>query len=205
QPEEMELDALVLGAGFAGLHILHNLRAMGLKVLALEGGSGVGGVWYWNRYPGARCDAESLAYCYSFSPVIDAEWRWSERYAGQKEIERYLNFVCDRLDLRKDIRLNTRVTRAVWDEERRHWNFLTEDGRTFRARHFVSAAGPIHTPLWPAIPGRESFRGQMYHTARWMQEEPDFTGLRVGVIGTGSSGIQITPLIAEQAEHLTVF
>lgn len=199
------LDALVLGGGFGGMHMLHELRQMGLKVLALEAGTTVGGAWYWNRYPGARCDVESLVYCYSFSPIIDAEWKWSERYAAQPEILRYMNFVADRLDLRKDIRFNSRLVKASFDKASRLWTFVTEKGDIYRARHFVSSAGPISAPIWPDIPGRDTFKGELYHTALWPQTEPDFTGKRVGVIGTGSSGTQLIPLVAEKAKHLTVF
>lgn len=199
------LDALVLGGGFGGMHMLYQLRGMGLKVLALEAGTTVGGAWYWNRYPGARCDVESLVYCYSFSPIIDAEWRWSERYAAQPEILRYMNFVCDRLDLRKDIRFNSRLVKASFDKATNLWTFVTEKGDTYRARHFVSSAGPISAPIWPDIPGRESFKGDLYHTALWPQQEPDFAGKRVGVIGTGSSGTQLIPVVAQQAKKLISF
>ena len=203
--EPIVLDALVLGGGFGGIHMLHQLREMGLTVLALEAGAGVGGAWYWNRYPGARCDIESLVYCYSFSPIIDDEWSWTERYATQPEIVRYINFVCDQLDLRKDICLNSRLVKATFDKETGFWTFHTENGDVYRARHFVSSAGPISEPIWPDIPGREKFKGEIYHTAKWPQQEPDFRGKRVGVIGTGSSGTQLIPLVAEQAKHLTVF
>ena len=203
--EPIVLDALVLGGGFGGIHMLHQLREMGLTVVALEAGTGVGGAWYWNRYPGARCDIESLVYCYSFSPIIDDEWSWTERYATQPEIVRYINFVCDRLDLRKDICFNSRLVKATFDEEAGFWTFYTENGDVYRARHFVSSAGPISEPIWPDIPGREKFKGEIYHTAKWPQQEPDFRGKRVGVIGTGSSGTQLIPLVAEQAKHLTVF
>ena len=203
--EPIVLDALVLGGGFGGIHMLHQLREMGLTVLALEAGAGVGGAWYWNRYPGARCDIESLVYCYSFSPIIDDEWSWTERYATQPEIVRYINFVCDRLDLRKDICFNSRLVKATFDEEAGFWTLHTENGDVYRARHFVSSAGPISEPIWPDIPGREKFKGEIYHTAKWPQQEPDFRGKRVGVIGTGSSGTQLIPLVAEQAKHLTVF
>lgn len=165
----------------------------------------MGGAWYWNRYPGARCDIESLVYCYSFSPIIDDEWSWTERYATQPEIVRYINFVCDRLDLRKDICFNSRLVKATFDEEAGFWTLHTENGDVYRARHFVSSAGPISEPIWPDIPGREKFKGEIYHTAKWPQQEPDFRGKRVGVIGTGSSGTQLIPLVAEQAKHLTVF
>ncbi|MCK9503943.1 MAG: NAD(P)/FAD-dependent oxidoreductase [Porticoccaceae bacterium] len=199
------LDALVLGGGFGGMHMLYTLREKGLKVLALEAGADVGGAWYWNRYPGARCDVESLVYCYSFSPIIDAEWRWSEKYAAQPEISRYMRFVCDRLDLRKDIHFNSRLVKAVFDKASNLWTLTTENGDTYRARHFVSSAGPISAPIWPNIPGRESFRGEIYHSALWPHEEPVYTGKRVGIIGTGSSGTQIIPLVAQQAKQLNVF
>ena len=187
------------------MHMLYKSRELGLKAIALEAGSDVGGAWYWNRYPGARCDVESLVYCYSFSPVIDAEWRWSERYAAQPEILRYMRFVCDRLNLRKDIRFDSRLVRADFNEASNLWTFVTEKGDSYAARHFVSSAGPISAPIWPEIPGRETFRGELHHTALWPRTEPDFTGKRVGVIGTGSSGTQLIPLVAEKADHLTVF
>ena len=204
RPAEV-LDALVLGGGFGGMYMLYRLRELGLKVTALEAGSDVGGAWYWNRYPGARCDVESLVYSYSFSPIIDAEWRWSERYAAQPEILRYMSFVCDRLDLRKDIHFNSRLASARYDKETNLWTFVTEGGDVYTARHFISSAGPISAPIWPDIPGRESFKGELYHTALWPRNEPDLAGKRVGVIGTGSSGTQLIPLVAEQAKHLTVF
>ncbi|MEZ5687373.1 MAG: NAD(P)/FAD-dependent oxidoreductase [Caenibius sp.] len=199
------LDALVLGGGFGGLHMLHELRKNGFKALALEAGSDVGGAWYWNRYPGARCDVESLVYSYSFSPEVDAEWKWSERYSAQPEIRAYLRFVSERLDLRKDIRFNSRLVKAVFDDAGDFWTFETENGDTYRARWFISSAGPISAPIWPDIPNRESYKGRLYHSALWPRDkEPDFTGLRVAVIGTGSSGTQLIPLVAEQAEHLSV-
>lgn len=198
-------DALIVGAGFGGMHMLHQLRADDFSVIALEAGETVGGAWYWNRYPGARCDIESLVYCYSFSPIIDEEWTWSERYATQPEILRYMNFVCDRLDLRKDIRFDSRVTSAKFDEATAMWTFKTEKGDIYRARHFVSAAGPISAPIWPDIPGRDTFKGEIYHTALWPREEPDFAGKRVGVIGTGSSGTQTIPIVAETAGHVNVY
>lgn len=199
------LDVVVVGCGFGGIHMLYNLREMGFDVLAFEAGTDVGGAWYWNRYPGARCDAESLVYSYSFSPVIDAEWRWSERYSAQPEIQRYLGFVCDRLDLRKDIRFQSRVISAEFDETLGIWTLKTQGGETYRARFLISAAGPISAPIWPDIPEREKFKGELYHSARWPRDkEPDFTGKRVAVIGTGSSGTQIIPLVAEQAASLSV-
>ena len=202
---EIVHDVLVLGGGFGGMHMLWELRERGFAVIGLEAGENVGGAWYWNRYPGARCDVESLVYCYSFSPVIDAEWRWSERYSGQKEIRAYMSWVCDRLDIRKDYRFGARLARAHWDGTGKFWTFETEKGEIYRARYFVSSAGPISAPIWPNIPDREKFGGELYHTALWPRQEPDFSGKRVGVIGTGSSGTQLIPIVAEQAGHLTVF
>jgi len=198
-------DALVLGGGFGGMHMLYELREKGFKAIVLEAGENTGGAWYWNRYPGARCDVESLAYCYSFSPIIDREWRWTERYAGQKEIRSYLEWVCDRLDLRKDMRFNSRLTEAHYDEDACIWNFKTEAGDTYRARWFVTSPGPLATAIWPDIPGRQQYKGVLAHTAKWPQHDVDFTGKRVGIIGTGSSGTQAIPAIAEQCEKLTVF
>lgn len=198
-------DVLVLGAGFGGLHALSRLRGDGFSVLVLEAAPDVGGAWYWNRYPGARCDVESLVYSYSFSPVLDAKWRWSERYSARDEICAYLGFAADELDLRKDIRFNSRVVSAHFDKDTNLWSFETESGDRYKARHFVSAAGPITTPIWPDIPGLDTFKGTLIHTARWPSEEPDFRGKKVGVIGTGSSGVQVIPIVAEQCDHLTVF
>lgn len=199
------LDVLVLGAGFGGLHALFRLRENGLKALALEAAPDVGGAWYWNRYPGARCDVESLVYCYSFSPVVDAEWRWSERYSAQPEIYRYLRFVADRLELRRQIRFHSRLVKARFDEAASHWVFETEAGDIYRARHFLSSAGPITTPLMPNVPGLADFQGEIIHTARWPAEDPDFKGKHVGIIGTGSSGTQVIPVVAPQCEKLNVF
>jgi len=201
------LDALVLGAGFGGLHMVHELRKAGLNVLGVEAGSDAGGAWYWNRYPGARCDVESLVYSYSFSPIIDAEWKWSERYAAQPEIQRYLSFVCDRLDLRKNYRFNTRIIKAHYNEGDSRWYFTAEDGTTtFSAKYFVSAAGPISAPIWPDISGRENYKGTLLHTAMWpANDSPNLEGKRVGVLGTGSSGTQLIPEVAKQAKELLVF
>ncbi len=201
-----DLDALVIGAGFAGLYQLLCLRdRLGLSVQALEAGSGVGGTWYWNRYPGARCDSESHAYCYTFSEQLMREWEWSERYPQQPEIMRYLNHVADRFDLKRDIRLNTRVTAAHYDEAANRWNVRTETGEHFSAKFLVTAVGCLSTANVPNIPGLESFAGDWYHTGQWPHAGVDFTGKRVGLIGTGSTGIQATPVIAEAAAHLTVF
>lgn len=200
------LDALVLGAGFGGVQMLHELRERGMTAIALEAGDDVGGAWYWNRYPGARCDVESLVYCYSFSSIVDAEWKWSERYAAQPEIRAYIGFVVDRLDLRKDIRFNSQVVKAQYDEVANLWTFTTGNGATYRARYFISAAGPISAPIWPDIPDRDKYKGELLHSAMWPRDkEPDFAGKRVGVIGTGSSGTQLIPLVARQAAKLCVF
>lgn len=199
------LDVLVLGAGFGGLHSLYRLRDMGYDVLAIEAAPDVGGAWYWNRYPGARCDVESLAYCYTFSPILDAEWRWSERYAARDEIQRYLRWVSERLELRDDIRFNSRLSKAHYDKTAKLWRFETEAGENYAARHFLSSAGPITKPIMPDIPGFSDFKGELIHTARWPEEYPDFSGKRVGFIGTGSSGTQAIPIIAQQCKHLSVF
>ena len=204
--EATELDALVIGAGFAGLYQLLCLRdRLGLKVKTLEAGRGVGGTWYWNRYPGARCDSESHAYWYTFSPEMMREWEWSERYPGQAEIMRYLNFVADRFDLKKDIRFDTRVTAAHYDQASNRWHLRTENGETYIAKFLVTAVGCLSTANVPNFPGLESFKGDWYHTGQWPHEGVDFTGKRVGMIGTGSTGIQAAPVIAETAAHLTVF
>jgi len=201
-----ELDALVVGAGFAGLYQLLSLRdRLGTAVLALEAGSGVGGTWFWNRYPGARCDSESHVYWYTFSPELMHEWEWSERYPGQAEILRYLNFVADKFDLKRSIRFNTRVTSAEYDEASNRWHVRTEQGETFIAKFLVTAVGCLSAANVPAIPGLEHFRGDWYHTGHWPHEGVDFAGKRVGMIGTGSTGIQAAPVIAAQAKHLTVF
>ena len=199
------LDAVIVGAGFAGLYAIHRLRGLGFSVRAFEAGAGVGGTWYWNRYPGARCDVESLDYSYSFSDELQQEWRWSERYAPQPEILRYLEHVADRFDLRRDIRLETRVTAAAWDEAAARWTVETDRGDHVSARFLVMATGCLSDAQLPPIPGRETFAGRAYHTGRWPHEGVDFTGQRVGVIGTGSSAIQSIPIIAGQAARLFVF
>jgi cyclohexanone monooxygenase len=198
-------DAVVVGAGFAGMYMLHRLRGIGLSVRVYEQGSGVGGTWYWNRYPGARCDVESMQYSYSFSDELQQEWDWSERYAPQPEILRYANHVADRFNLRSEIQFNTRVDQAVFDESANTWSVATSDGKTVTAKFVVLATGCLSNARVPDIKGLDRFKGQVYHTGHWPHERIDFTGLRVGVIGTGSSGIQAVPVIAEQAKHLTVF
>jgi cyclohexanone monooxygenase len=198
-------DVVVVGAGFAGLYMLHRLRGQGFSVRVYEQGGDVGGTWYWNRYPGARCDVESMQYSYSFSEELQQEWNWSERYAPQPEILKYANHVADRFDLRRDIQLDTRVDRAAFDESANSWQVATSDGNTVTAKYVVLATGCLSNARMPDIKGLASFKGQVYHTGHWPHEPIDFTGQRVGVIGTGSSAIQSVPLIAEQASQLTVF
>ena len=199
-------DVVVIGAGFAGLYTLHTLRdRMNLDAVALESAPDVGGTWYWNRYPGARCDIESLHYSYSFDEQLQQDWTWSERYAGQPEILRYLEHVADRFDLRRDIRFNTKVTSMSWDDDTARWTVGTDGGDEFTARFVVSGAGNVSVPKTPEFAGLESFAGPVYATHRWPHEEPDLAGKRVGVVGTGASGIQAIPLLAQRAGHLTVF
>ena len=199
-------DALVIGAGFSGLYQLLCLRdRLGLSVQVLEAGDGVGGTWYWNRYPGARCDSESHSYCYSFSDELMREWEWSERYPGPPEILRYLNHVADRFDLKRDIRFNTRVTSAHYDEAANLWRVSTESGEVFTAQFLITAVGCLSSANIPDIPGLDSFDGRWVHTGEWPHEGVDFGGKRVGLIGTGSTGIQAAPVIAGTAAHLTVF
>jgi cyclohexanone monooxygenase len=198
-------DVVVVGAGFAGMYMLQRLRGQGLSVRVYEQGGDVGGTWYWNRYPGARCDVESMQYSYSFSDELQREWDWSERYAPQHEILRYANHVADRFKLRPDIQLDTRVDRAIFDETANNWSVATSDGKTVTAKYVVLATGCLSNARMPDIKGLSDFKGKVYHTGHWPHEPVDFTGQRVGVIGTGSSGIQSVPVIAEQASHLTVF
>ena len=199
-------DALVIGAGFAGMYQLICLRdRLGLNVRVLEAGDGVGGTWYWNRYPGARCDSESHSYSYYFSDDLLKEWTWSERYPEQPEIMRYLNFVADKFDLKRNIQFNTRVVGARYDAEGNLWRVTTEAGESLTATFLITAVGCLSAANIPNIPGLDSFAGQWYHTGQWPHEGVDFTGKRVGLVGTGSTGIQATPVIAETAKHLTVF
>src|SRR4051794_36875969 len=199
------LDAVVVGAGFSGMYMLYKLREMGLSARVFEAADGVGGTWYWNRYPGARCDSESYYYSYSFSKEIQQEWSWTCRYPEQPEILRYLNFVADRLDLRRDIQFNTRVTGSHYNEQTHRWDIETDDGNRISAKYFISAVGCLSAAQVPNIKGLETFQGKWYHTGKWPHEGVDFTGKRVGIIGTGSSRIQAIPVIAGQAAHLTVF
>lgn len=198
-------DAVIVGAGFAGLYMLYRLRQLGMTAQVLEMGDNVGGTWYWNRYPGARCDAESLAYSFSFSPDLEQAWQWTERYATQPEILRYAEHVADHFDLRRDIRFEQKVTSAVYDQAHNEWHVLTASGHEARARFCIMATGCLSVPLLPDIKGVADFGGPLYQASLWPHEGVDFTGQSVGIIGTGSSGIQAIPVIAEQAEHLTVF
>jgi cation diffusion facilitator CzcD-associated flavoprotein CzcO/acetyl esterase/lipase len=200
----IEIDAIVVGAGFAGLYALHRLRKLGITAKIIESADGVGGTWYWNRYPGARCDIESIDYSYSFDAGLQKEWQWSERYATQPEILRYLNHVADRFALRTDIIFSTRVESAAWDETKSRWSLRTSAGR-MQCRFFIMATGCLSLPKTPDLEGYESFRGESYYTGRWPHTPVDFRGKRVAVIGTGSSAVQAIPLIAEQAAELTVF
>ena len=199
------LDAFVIGAGFGGMYALHRLRELGLTVHAIEAGKDVGGTWYWNRYPGARCDVMSIDYSYSFCDEIQQEWTWSEQFAAQPEILAYANHVATRLDLRRDIEFDTRAAAVSYDEAANLWCIQTEAGAVFEATYCFMATGPLSHPKGLDIAGAGSFRGDTYHAQRWPHHEVSFAGKRVGVIGTGSSGIQIVPVVAEQAAHLHVF
>jgi cyclohexanone monooxygenase len=204
-PDAKTYDVVVVGAGFAGMYMLHRLRGLGLSVRVYEQGGDVGGTWYWNRYPGARCDVESMQYSYSFSDELQQGWDWSERYAPQPEILKYANHVADRFELRTDIQLDTRVDQAAFDESANQWSVATSDGKTVTTKYVVLATGCLSNARMPDIKGLADFKGKVYHTGHWPHERIDFTGQRVGVIGTGSSAIQSVPVIAEQASHLTVF
>ncbi|MDO8976713.1 NAD(P)/FAD-dependent oxidoreductase [Reyranella sp.] len=201
----IECDVVVVGAGFGGLYALHRMREIGLAVRGIEAAPDVGGTWYWNRYPGARCDVPSLFYSYSWSPELRREWRWTNRYAGQEEILNYARFAADRLDLRRLIQFDTRVAGATFDEPTARWVVETDRGDRLRARFVIMATGGLSVPNTPDIPGVADFAGEIYHTARWPQEPVDFEGKRVGIIGTGSSGVQAIPMIAKAARQLVVF
>ena len=198
-------DAVIIGAGFAGLHMMHRLRGMGFTARVVEAAADVGGVWYWNRYPGARCDVESLQYSYSFSRELEQDWNWTEKYAAQPEILSYVQHVAERFDMRRDIDFNTRVLAVTLDENTKRWQLQTESGQRYSAQFCIMATGALSIARLPAIPGMETFTGKIYHTGAWPHEPVDFTGLKVGVIGTGSSGIQAIPAIARQAQQLYVF
>jgi cation diffusion facilitator CzcD-associated flavoprotein CzcO len=198
-------DVIVIGAGLSGMYQLHRLRGLGLRACVFEAGDGVGGTWYWNRYPGARFDSESWTYGYSFSEELLREWEWSEHFAAQPETLRYCNFVADRLDLRRDIEFDSRVRAAAWDETANQWEVEIAGGRRARARFLVTAIGPLSAPTMPAIPGVETFRGEAYHTGTWPHRPVSFAGKRVAVIGTGATGVQAITEIAKTVGHLTVF
>ncbi|HTV67848.1 MAG TPA: NAD(P)/FAD-dependent oxidoreductase [Rhizobiaceae bacterium] len=202
---EGTFDVVVVGAGFAGLYMLHRLRKMGLRTRAYDIAGDVGGTWYWNRYPGARCDVESLNYSYSFDEDLQQEWNWTERFAGQSEILSYISHVADRFDLRRDIRFSTRVTEAVFDETAGQWAVATDRGDRVRAPWLIMASGCLSLPRTPDFPGLSTFKGRWFHTGRWPHEKVSFSTERVGVIGTGASGIQCIPMIAAEADRLHVF
>lgn len=199
------VDVVVVGAGFAGLYSLYRLRELGFSTIVLEGAPSIGGTWYHNRYPGARCDIESLDYSFSFDEDLQQQWRWTERYASQPEILQYMNHVADRFDLWRDIQLNTSVVAADFDEARQRWTITTENGESFSARFCIMATGVLSAAQVPSMPGLDTFAGEWFHTADWPLEPVDFGSRRVGVIGTGSSGTQLIPIVAEQAAQLTVF
>lgn len=203
--QKSNYDVVIIGAGFAGIYALHRLRNLGYKCRVFEAGDEVGGTWFWNRYPGAACDIESLEYSYSFSEDLQQEWQWTERFARQPEILKYINHVADRFDLRRDIQLSTRVDSAVFDEKEGRWTVKTDNGSLFSAKYCIMATGCLSAPKPVEYPGLEGFKGDVYHTAYWPKEPIDFTGKRVAVIGTGSSAIQSVPIIAQQASLLTVF
>ena len=202
---DRNFDVVIVGAGFAGLYMLHRVRGMGFSARVFEAGGGVGGTWYWNRYPGARCDVESMQYSYQFSEELQQEWEWSELYAAEPEILRYANHVADRFDLRRDIQFNTRVETAAFDDAAARWLVELSDGTRVTAPFCIMATGCLSSSNTPSFKGLAAFAGDCYHTGHWPHEDVDFSGRRVGVIGTGSSAIQCIPLIAQQAAHLFVF
>ncbi|MSP76406.1 MAG: NAD(P)/FAD-dependent oxidoreductase [Rhodospirillaceae bacterium] len=205
KPKTLDYDAIIIGAGISGLYQLYRLRELGMRVRVLEAGTGVGGTWYWNRYPGARFDSESYSYGYSFSQELLDEWHWTEHFSPQPETLRYLNFVADKFDLRRDIQFKSRVAAAHYGDETRSWDVTLEDGSRTTSRFLITAIGPLSAPTMPRIPGVESFKGQSCHTARWPHEGVDFAGKRVAVIGTGATGVQTIQEVAKTAGHLTVF
>lgn len=198
-------DVVVVGAGFAGLYAVHKLRDQGLSVQAFERGEDVGGTWYWNRYPGARCDIESMEYSYSFSEELQQEWEWKEKFAGQPEIFAYLRHVADRFDLRRNYRFGVSVISAIYDDDVKRWTVVLDDGSSCTTRYLVMAVGCLSNAMKPQIDGMARFRGRVLHTGNWPHEGVDFAGQRVGIVGTGSSGVQAIPMIAQQAADLTVF
>ena len=200
-----QYDVVAVGAGFAGLYLIHRLRRLGMSVRVLEAGEDVGGTWYWNRYPGARVDVESVEYSFSFDAALQQEWHWTERYAGQPEILRYIRHVADRFDLRRDIEFNSRVTDAEFDPASNRWTVATDGGQELTARFFIMASGCLSNAQVPDVKGLTEFKGQWFHTGQWPGEGVDFSGKRVGIVGTGSTAIQIIPIVAPQAAHLHVF
>jgi cation diffusion facilitator CzcD-associated flavoprotein CzcO len=204
-PDDLDFDAVIIGAGVSGLYQLYKLRGLGLRARVFEAGKGVGGTWYWNRYPGARFDSESWTYGYSFSPELLKEWHWQEHFAPQPETERYLNYVADKFDLRRDIQLESRVASAHYQEETRRWDVTLEDGRRYSARFLLTAIGILSAPTMPNIPGVGTFKGQACHTHAWPKEGVDFAGKRVGIIGTGATAVQTIQEIAKNVGQLTVF
>jgi cyclohexanone monooxygenase len=205
QLESNAYDAIVVGAGFAGLYMLHRLRLQGMRVRVFEAGDGVGGTWFWNCYPGARCDVESMQYSYSFSEEIQQAWVWSERYPRQEEILKYINHVADHLNLRTDIQFNTQVIGGQFQPNSTTWSVQTSDGQSHTARFLITATGCLSASRVPDMPGLDGFKGEWFHTGQWPKTAVDFKGKRVGVIGTGSSGIQLIPMIAKEAKELVVF
>jgi len=200
-----QYDVIVIGAGFGGMYALYRLRKLGYRVRVLEAADGVGGTWYWNRYPGARCDVESLEYSYSFDNDLQQQWEWPERFSAQPDIEKYANHVANRYHLRKDIQFNTRVESAEFDNEQAVWTICSIDGDTFISQYLVLAVGNLSLPRVPNFPGLDQFKGRRFHTGQWPKETVDFSGRTVGVVGTGSSGIQLIPIVAQQAKQLYVF
>ncbi|OZG27707.1 cyclohexanone monooxygenase [Williamsia sp. 1138] len=200
----LHTDAVVIGAGFGGIRMLIELQKLGLSAVALEAGTDVGGTWYWNRYPGARTDSESWSYCFPF-PEIEQEWNWAERYPGQVEVQKYIAFVADRFDVRRNIRFSHRVLAATYDKPSNLWTITAENGQQFTCTYFLPALGHLSVPQEPQFEGINSFTGDIYRTSQWPKDHVDLTGKRVAVIGTGASGIQTIPHVAEAAKHLTVF
>ena len=200
-----DVDVVIVGTGILGIHQLFVTKEAGFTVTSIEAGSGVGGTWYWNRYPEARFDSESYTYGYLFSKELFDEWRWTEHFAGQPEIERYINHVVDKFDLRRHIHFNARVTSAIWDDADGVWTVSADDGTTVRARYFIPTTGVLSMPYLPEVPGRDSFEGEAYHTGLWPKHEVTFDGKRVAVIGTGSSGVQLIPAIADEVQSVTVY
>lgn len=203
--QPIHVDVLIVGGGFGGMYAVHKFKQLGLSLQAFEAGSDLGGVWYWNRYPGARVDLPSIDYSYSFSSEIEQEWNWSEQYAGQPELLRYIDFVATRLDLRRHFRFNTRIQRAEWDDVQQLWSLTSEAGDVYQAPFCIMATGPLSIPKQPEFGGLEYFKGRLLHAARWPHEPVDFSGQRVGVVGTGSTGIQIVQEVGRQARELFVF